>query len=82
LLSGKPGIVSVNVLEGSPDLLVLLEAPEKQEAAHHLMDLMNSMEGMVEDVRILPVRETAAKLVVPGTGIRGGGSARARSHLS
>jgi hypothetical protein len=57
-LNGRPGIVTMDVLEGPPDLLVVIEAPERQKAAEHLMGLLDIVDGMVEDLRVLPVRET------------------------
>jgi len=63
-LCSKLGIMAVDVLEGHPDLLVCMEAPERQQAAKYLMDLLNSIDGMINDIQILPVQESTAKVVM------------------
>lgn len=56
-LRGMPGISTIDLLEGTPDLLTIIEAPERQEAAGYLMEVLNLVDGVIEDVRVLPVYE-------------------------
>ena len=57
-LRGMQGIVAVDMLEGPPDLLAVIEAPGRQQAAKHLMGLLEVVDGLVEDIRVLPVQES------------------------
>jgi hypothetical protein len=56
LLRGKCGVTAVDVLEGPPDLLMVIEAPERQRAAEYLMDVLDSVGGMTEDLRVMPAQ--------------------------
>jgi len=46
----------VDVLEGPPDLIAVIEASGRQKTAEYLMDIMGSVNGMTENLRVLPVR--------------------------
>jgi hypothetical protein len=75
-LRSKPGVVTVDVLEGPPDLLTVIEAPQRQKAAEYLMRLLDSVDGMIENLQILPVQETTAKRSIVKIGKRDKGFAR------
>jgi hypothetical protein len=60
-LKGMPGIARVDTLEGPPDLITVIEAPGRQRAAEHLMGVLDIVDGVVEDIKVLPVREFAEK---------------------
>jgi hypothetical protein len=60
-LKGMPGITAVDMLEGPPDLLTVIEAPARQKAAEYLMGVMNMLDGVLDDIRVLPVCEPSKK---------------------
>jgi hypothetical protein len=60
-LRGMPGISVVDILEGPPDLVIVIEAPARQEAVEYLMGILNAVDGVIEDVRVLPVCESLEK---------------------
>lgn len=62
-LRGIPGISTIDLLEGTPDLLTIIEAPERQEAAGYLMEVLNLVDGVIEDIRVMPVKESAGTAI-------------------
>jgi hypothetical protein len=75
-LRSKPGVVTVDVLEGPPDLLTVIEAPQRQKAAEYLMGLLDSVDGMIENLHVLPVQEHTGKRSSVETGKRDTGLER------
>lgn len=69
-LRSKPGVATVDVLEGPPDLLTVIEAPQRQKAAEYLIGLLDSVDGMIENLHVMPVQEPAAKRNLVETGKR------------
>jgi hypothetical protein len=61
ILREKPGVAVVDVLEGPPDIIMAIEAAERQKAAQYLMNALNSVDGMTENLRVLPVRKSPGK---------------------
>ena len=58
-LKSMRGITIVDTLEGPPDLITVIEAPSRQKAAECLMGVLDLVEdGVVEDIRVLPVKES------------------------
>ena len=57
ILREKPGVATVDTLEGPPDVLVLIEAPERQMAAECLMRILDSVDSMTSNFRVLPVHD-------------------------
>lgn len=53
----NPGVVAVDVVEGKPDVIVVMEAGDRQELAQLLMQVISCVENTTEDARILPVRD-------------------------
>ncbi len=53
-----PGVSSVDILEGPPDIHVIIHAPDRKQAATSLMRLLDLVDGITEDVRVLPVRSS------------------------
>ena len=51
------GIRIVDVIEGQPDVIALVEAPERQRLAEITMRVFSSVENMIEDVELLPARD-------------------------
>jgi hypothetical protein len=54
-LTGRPGITSIDVLEGPPDLMVVIEGRTRQRAANNMMDILNSIDNITENFTMLPV---------------------------
>ncbi len=52
-LSGRPGVTSVDWLEGNPNIIVSLEAPDRYMLAKLMMPLLESIENVTEDLRLL-----------------------------
>lgn len=61
ILRGKDGVAVVDWLEGPPDLLMVIEVAGRQKAAECLMDILDSIDGMTENLRVLPVRKSTEK---------------------
>jgi len=54
-LRHKPGVLMADPLEGPPDVMVVVEAPERQELADFTVNALSSVENMIENVRLLPI---------------------------
>lgn len=57
-LSSKPGVVMVDLLEGSPDLIIVLEAAQRQDLGAYIMKALDSVESITEDLRFFIARES------------------------
>jgi hypothetical protein len=80
-LHGMPGIVSVDALEGPPDLAVIIEAPDREMAAKCLMAALDPIDGSMENLQVLPVCESREKVESRqerGAGRKGGHKVRKR----
>ncbi len=53
----NPGVVTVDVVEGKPDVIAVMEAGDRQELAQLLMQVISCVENTTEDARILPTRD-------------------------
>ena len=51
------GIRIVDVVEGQPDVIVVVEAPDRQRLVEITMRVISSAENMIEDLKLLPVRD-------------------------
>ncbi len=56
-LSGKAGVVVADPLEGPPDVMMVVEASDRQKLAELSMQAFAFVEAMVEAVQLLPTRE-------------------------
>jgi hypothetical protein len=54
-LRHKPGVLMADPLEGPPDVIVVIEAPERQKLADLTVRALSSVETMIENVRLLPI---------------------------
>ena len=59
-LHHQPGVVAVDLLEGPPNLLMVVEAPDRDRLARLTMKVIASIETEVEDMQVLPVRDDSA----------------------
>jgi hypothetical protein len=55
VLRQKPGVLMADPLEGPPDVIVVVEAPERQKLADLTVQALSSVEAMIENVRLLPI---------------------------
>ncbi len=53
----NPGVVTVDLVEGKPDVIAVMEAGDRQTLAQLLMQVISCVENTTEDARILPTRE-------------------------
>ena len=58
-LQGRPGVRMVDVLEGSPDVIMVLQARNRQQVAEFTNQALSSVESMTEDLQVLPVRNSS-----------------------
>ena len=85
-LRASPGVVMADALEGSPDIIVMMEAPERQQLAKLTIQALTSVETMTEHVCLLPARDklnsaTSPKLSQQSKTIaKKGGSKRLCQH--
>lgn len=54
-LRRKPGVLMADPLEGPPDVIVVVEASERQKLADLTVQALSSVETMIENVRLLPI---------------------------
>ncbi len=57
VLRGRPGVVRADLLEGPPDVIVVVEASNRQELAELTVQLLASVETMTEHLQLLPTRD-------------------------
>ena len=57
VLRENPGVVMVDALEGPPDVIIVVEAPKRQQLAKLTIQALASVETMTEHVRLLPARD-------------------------
>ncbi len=71
-LCGRPGVVKADLLEGSPDLLVICEAFSRQKLARLAVGALAAVERVTESVDLLPVRGAGRREVhvKGGAGVR------------
>ncbi len=53
MLRSRTGVVLVDSLEGRPDVIVVVEAPNRQGLAEALMPVIGCVDGITEDLRLL-----------------------------
>ena len=57
VLRGNPGVVMVDVVEGPPDVVMMMEAPKREQLAKLAIKALISVETMTEKLCLLPTRE-------------------------
>jgi len=56
VLRKRPGVVMADALEGPPDVVIVMEAPERQQLAKLTVQALASVETITERVSLLPNR--------------------------
>ncbi len=54
ILRSRAGVVIADPLEGRPDVIVTIEAPDRQRLAESIMPVIVCIEGITEDLRCRP----------------------------
>jgi hypothetical protein len=52
----KPGVVMADVLEGPPDVMLVIEAPDRKRLAEFTTSVLAQVETITEKVDLLPVQ--------------------------
>jgi len=53
ILRSKTGVIQVDRLEGHPNIIVLVEAPNRQALAEVIMPVLDCIGGITEDLQLL-----------------------------
>lgn len=56
VLRKSPGVVMADALEDPPDVIIVIEAPERQQLAELTVQALASVESITENVCLLPTR--------------------------
>ena len=64
------GIRIVDVLEGQPDVIAMVEAPERHKLVEITMRVISSVETMIENLHLLPARDVLGSHKSPGSSYR------------
>ena len=62
ILRTSPGVVMVDALEGPPDVIMLMEATEREQLTEMTMQALDLVKTMIENAYLLPTKHE------PGTG--------------
>lgn len=64
------GVVIADLLEGHTNIIVMVEAPDRQKLAEFLMPVIGSIDGITEDLHLLVSRDNGfpSSLSNPGMG--------------
>ena len=62
VLQEIPGVLMVDALEGPPDVILVMEAAERQHLAKLTIDALASVEMLTEQVRLLPTRDGSNRI--------------------
>jgi hypothetical protein len=57
MLRAKTGIVSTVRLAGHPDVIAVIEAPDRKGLVERLMPVISSIDGIAEDLRLRVIQE-------------------------
>ncbi len=57
MLQSRPGVVLIDCLEGRPDIIVVVEAPDRQSLAEAIMPVISCVDGITEDLQLLVTRD-------------------------
>lgn len=54
-LRGQPGVIMADVIEGPPDVVMVVEAQGRRRLAELTVNALSSIESMTKDLQLLPV---------------------------
>jgi hypothetical protein len=64
ILRRKPGVAEIDILEGAPSIMMVIEAPERLKAGEYLVNILDSVEGVTDNLRVLPVDKSITESAV------------------
>ena len=64
VLWDMPGVAIVDCLEGNPNLLVILEAPDRLALAELMMPVLAAVDSITEDLRLLVTRDSSVDAAI------------------
>jgi hypothetical protein len=56
-LQGRPGVVIADPLQGPPDVIIVVEASDRQSVAELAIRALASVETVTNGLRVLPTRD-------------------------
>ena len=79
VLQGSLGVVMADAVEGPPDVVIVMEAPNREQLAKQTMQALASVETITEHVCLLPARERLNTTNSPKFSPVSGGRGKRRS---
>ena len=64
VLQESPGVLIVDVLEGSPDVIIVMEARNREQLAKLTVQALGSVEMLTEQVCLLPTRDGSNRIAI------------------
>jgi hypothetical protein len=58
VLRGEPGVIAVELLEGSPEVLFIIESSSRRSLAQLTVSALASVESLTIGVQLLPTRDS------------------------
>jgi hypothetical protein len=55
VLSNSPGIVTVDHVDGPPDVIIIVEADDRLKLARLVINALHTIENMTDDMYCLPI---------------------------
>ena len=83
VLRESPGVLMVDALEGPPDVIIVMEALERQQLAKLAVQALASVETMTDHVSVLPTKDRFNTSTLPKLSRRSrtGGKTRSSKRL-
>ena len=63
VLRGSPGVIIVDTLEDPPDIVIVVEAPDREQLAKWAIEALSSVENITGQVQLLPTRNGSSRIV-------------------
>ena len=76
VLQASPGVVMADAVEGPPEVIVVVEAAEREQLAKLTAQALTSVGTAIEDVRLLPARDRLDTATSPKLSSRSKGKNR------
>ena len=76
VLQESPGVVMADAVEGPPEVIVVVEAAEREQLAKLTIQALASVETAIENVRLLPARDRSDTGAMPKLSPRSKGKNR------
>ncbi len=64
-LRDKPGVIMADIVEGPPDIVMVVEAHQRRRLAELTIEALSSIEGMTENLQLLPVTANRTRPFLP-----------------